>query len=213
MCFQLLKIKKCCFFIPLRYGLIVWGYVTLCINFIFLLAKIDNLDEMLKKDKPKDHSILYESFQLVMMLTDLGLVILFVVAAHMKHVKLLKISFIGNLTSVILYTLWCVYMFVKVSLMLQFLSMISSDKEETNSLIWLIVKAAVRSTIEILLKLYIMYLLRIEIKKLEASGVFNFVNKAAEATCKMECNVEMEKGMFQQIEENNNEEGQEDIII
>ncbi|XP_047997781.1 uncharacterized protein LOC125235305 [Leguminivora glycinivorella] len=99
------EFKRCCFCIPLRRGLIGWGYCKLVCN-ILTFAYIILLCSLIRRHSElqiKHIAVIIVLFAIV--ITDTGFNILFVVAGHRKSVKLLRVSHIYNMVSLALVIL------------------------------------------------------------------------------------------------------------
>ncbi|XP_061717821.1 uncharacterized protein LOC133525547 [Cydia pomonella] len=93
------QFKRCCFCVPLRRGLIGWGYCKLVLNvltFAYIIL-ICSLIARLSVLRFKDFAIITVIFATV--ITDTCFNIVLVVAGHRKSVKLLRVSYIYNLVS------------------------------------------------------------------------------------------------------------------
>ncbi|XP_063538700.1 uncharacterized protein LOC134747952 [Cydia strobilella] len=99
------QFKRCCFCVPLRRGLIGWGYCKLVLNvltfaYIILLCSLIRRYGVLRF---KDIAIFIVVIAIV--ITDTCFNIGLVVAGHRKSVKLLRVSYIYNLVSLSLVML------------------------------------------------------------------------------------------------------------
>ncbi|XP_047028535.1 uncharacterized protein LOC124636476 [Helicoverpa zea] len=83
--------KKCCFCIPLRYGLLTWGYLKLISAsivlsfFIFILVGL--------ADYIRNDTLVIVIPIIAIMVTDIALHILCIVGAHKKNVRLLEVYY------------------------------------------------------------------------------------------------------------------------
>ncbi|XP_063384968.1 uncharacterized protein LOC134671128 [Cydia fagiglandana] len=93
------QFKRCCFCVPLRRGLIGWGYCKLVLN-VLTFAYVILICSLIRRHSFfsfKDIAIFIVIFAIV--ITDTCFNIVFVVAGHRKSVKLLRVSYIYNMVS------------------------------------------------------------------------------------------------------------------
>ncbi|XP_063625342.1 uncharacterized protein LOC134797052 [Cydia splendana] len=93
------QFKRCCFCVPLRRGLIGWGYCKLVLN-VLTFAYIILICSLIRRHSFfsfRDFAIIIVIFAIV--ITDTCFNIVFVVAGHRKSVKLLRVSYIYNMVS------------------------------------------------------------------------------------------------------------------
>ncbi|XP_063538327.1 uncharacterized protein LOC134747649 [Cydia strobilella] len=169
--------KRCCFCIPLRRGLVTWGYLKLALDLlglwlmIYLLAVISIL-----------HVILI--METVVFVMDMVFNILLIVGGHLKAVKLLKAAYIFSqvwLGLIILAFCWQTYSEVRRALILISYGM------EYEDLIVIALPGLSISFVQICLQIYLILLIRSEVLKLQDQSLeMQFSNPAAaEAQCTM----------------------------
>nr|XP_049700097.1 uncharacterized protein LOC110372132 isoform X5 [Helicoverpa armigera]XP_049700098.1 uncharacterized protein LOC110372132 isoform X5 [Helicoverpa armigera] len=156
--------KKCCFCIPLRYGLLTWGYLKLISAsivlsfFIFILVGL--------ADYIRNDTLVIVIPIIAIMVTDIGLHILCIVGAHKKNVKLLQIYYIYHIVLWVLTLISLIVMgFVmmkgihgRMVLQINFFNIFLSS----------------------VLQSYFLLLLRSQIMKLKTNIDFQYLNTTAE---------------------------------
>ncbi|XP_063365151.1 uncharacterized protein LOC134653689 [Cydia amplana] len=99
------QFTRCCFCVPLRRGLIGWGYCKLVLNVLMFayIILICSLIGSFSVFRFKDIAFIVVIIAVV--ITDTCFNIVLVVAGHRKSVRLLRVSYIYNLVSLGLVTL------------------------------------------------------------------------------------------------------------
>nr|XP_049700626.1 uncharacterized protein LOC110372129 isoform X1 [Helicoverpa armigera]XP_049700628.1 uncharacterized protein LOC126055446 [Helicoverpa armigera] len=185
MRFELPELKRFCFCFPLRYGLLVWGYFSLSITILFLYVRIVTLIVLLEHEEYPRRSIL------TCIYTALGLLdgvvnIIFIFAAHLKRVKLLKISLFCNIAFLSVYIIVVLYSIISL-LYLYYAKRDVKGLEGIQDSIELVLSVTAMPFLRILFELYALLLLWNEIKKLTRNDrPIMFMNRAAEVRCIME---------------------------
>ncbi|KAJ8719416.1 hypothetical protein PYW08_011591 [Mythimna loreyi] len=174
--------KRCCCCLPLRPGLLAWGYFKIIVDVLvipflvyFLLTSILISLSGLGHSKHLIWIILFAAIYFIiffMFITDLVVSIMFVIAAHKKNVKLIRAFYIY---SVVLFILSALLILVGV--------IITILKGLPNSVVissvtfvgWFLI---------LVVQGYFILLLRSEVIKLDAGSRFKFVNRT-EAQCMM----------------------------
>ncbi|XP_061718488.1 uncharacterized protein LOC133526030 [Cydia pomonella] len=169
--------KRCCFCIPLRRGLISWGYLKLALDLvaislvIYILTAISVL-----------HVILI--IEIVALVIDMVFNILLIVGGHLKAVKLLKASYIFSLVwlgMLVLGFFWQTYAEIRLALVLMSYGM------EYGDVVVIALPGLSISFVQICLQIYLILLIRSEVIKLQDQSLeMQFSNPAsAEAECTM----------------------------
>ncbi|XP_063625200.1 uncharacterized protein LOC134796936 [Cydia splendana] len=125
------ELKRCCFCLPLRRGLIGWGYTKLILNilaivysgFIMYIYATRSWRPMEVRD------FVIVAFIDFFILLDIAFGIIFIVAGHKKNVKLLQISYIYNMAWLVLVTLAnCFQLCINLSIAYRMWSYMDSRK-------------------------------------------------------------------------------------
>ncbi|CAB3227841.1 unnamed protein product [Arctia plantaginis] len=171
--------KRCCFCLPLRRSLIAWGYFKLFLAAILLLYCLVGLYQTINvflhiKYWILMHEIITLTVVIAVVLVDIIVHILFIVGAHKKEVKFLRVYYYYSLTLLglllLLYLYWIVLMI----------------RDRIYRYInFFIISAWAVMFLNLLIQAYVILLVRSEIVKLNNIGSFRFVNNAAEAECKL----------------------------
>ncbi|KAI5651434.1 hypothetical protein NE865_00678 [Phthorimaea operculella] len=92
MRFEIPLCKRCCFCVPLRYGLLVWSYLVLVPQALLLLAEIWSL-VLMERRLYYYHwtKVLRTMIYITLLSANIVLIFLLIVASHKKSPKLLKI--------------------------------------------------------------------------------------------------------------------------
>ncbi|KAJ0171684.1 hypothetical protein K1T71_012447 [Dendrolimus kikuchii] len=161
---ELPDVKRCCFCLPLRRGLLAWGYIRVALIMLlwmpigaityFSLGFTGRIDPTLV-------SII------LLLLTDFLFNISFLVAAHTKNFKLLRVYYY--------YMMVCSVVITIAILVLMGLSFSTRNSPKTLTV------GISLALLSLATQGYITILVRSEIKKLENSGQFQFVNNAAQS--------------------------------
>ncbi|KAJ8720020.1 hypothetical protein PYW07_012063 [Mythimna separata] len=176
--------KRCCFCVPLRYGLLTWGYCKLVIAIMVSIAMIVTLYSLVQMAMYYSnniyvmHHIVVISIVLVVLLIDIALNLVFIVGGHTKNVSLLRVYYIYNIV------LWALT--IALVLLMGVLMMPTVTPDHLFSYRgWLMLIDFASSFVNIVIQSYFLLLLRSEIVKLRSNCEFRFVNNAAEAECTM----------------------------
>ncbi|KAJ8720022.1 hypothetical protein PYW07_012065 [Mythimna separata] len=159
--------KKCCFCVPLRYGLLSWGYVKLGAAFIglaFYIIVVLALRRFLFVDSL---AITIVSVIALILITEITLHIVFIVGAHKKNVKLLQAYY---QYAVFMWILMIIMCFGSTSFLIW--TIFIDYGPDTGFLITLNVVAFVSS---IAVQTFLVMSLRSEIIKLRSNCPYRFV--------------------------------------
>ncbi|KAJ8719411.1 hypothetical protein PYW08_011586 [Mythimna loreyi] len=183
---------RCCFCLPLRYGLLAWGYFKLIADafiIVILTFMFINILYAMNLSTSTQYYIDQLNTEMtvsiitdVIFLTDFVVTIVFIIGGHKKNVKLIRVFYflsigmwVATFLLVCLTAVASLYVLFTAEHIYHFLQIIYTLLPFCFFLISLIVQT------------YFLMLLRSEIIKLRNSGEFRFVNNAAEAMCTMEC--------------------------
>ncbi|CAB3227852.1 unnamed protein product [Arctia plantaginis] len=174
--------NKCCMCLPLRYGLIVWGYfrlilasfVLVCISFI-----IERYVQLLRSENPVKHEVAISEYVVlclaaILVIADIMLGIIFIVGCYKKNTKLIRKYYHHNLFLLTLLIPLCLYIF-GIYLIDMIRSMPLLD------LTLYVITDFVGLFAYITIQIYIILLIRSEIIKLKKGSEYRFENKVAEA--------------------------------
>ncbi|XP_038212584.1 uncharacterized protein LOC119832860 [Zerene cesonia] len=171
------ELTKCCFCVPLRRGLLAWGYFKLVLNLTLIGFMGLHLYMIITR---QDHFPLFgililASINLVFV-TDATFQIIFIVGAHKKNYKYLRCYFRYNVVVLVTvfvcsviyasYALYSLGVFLFVILFIPF----------AIQLLLIIILYQ-------LVSFYFLVLSRSEFKKLKNNAKFEFVNQLEEARC------------------------------
>ncbi|KAJ8720026.1 hypothetical protein PYW07_012069 [Mythimna separata] len=187
--------KRCCFCLPLRYGLLAWGYfkifadVCLMLAIAYILAHIIMI-MMIYSTEDNLHQIYPELIiavvSITLFFTDLIVTIVFIVGGHKKNVRLMRVFYFLSMGMWVATLLLASYTIVTT---LQHFFKYNRRYTYLGD----ILMAACFYFVALVVQTYFLLLLRSEIIKLRSSVEFRFVNNAAEAECTMRCDeVEVE---------------------
>ncbi|KAJ8719399.1 hypothetical protein PYW08_011574 [Mythimna loreyi] len=193
--------KRCCFCVPLRYGLLTWGYFKLAIGLIVSISLIVTLYHLVEmaiyySNSYALHHIVVISIVLVILLVDIALNLVFIVGGHTKNASLLRVYYIYN---IVLWALTIALLLVMGVLMTPRLT--PDDFFSFRG--WLMLVDLSSSFVNIVIQSYFLLLLRSEIMKLRGNCEFRFVNNAAEA----ECTMNYKEGLVNEEKEMQDEKG------
>ncbi|CAH1637050.1 unnamed protein product [Spodoptera littoralis] len=178
--------KRCCFCVPLRYGLLTWAYiklVALAFLAIFftmhLYYMIRNYTVTPRVFNSRDlHDITVISVLFAICLIEFCFTLSFIVGGHKKNAKLMRVFYVYN---IVMWVLTLVLIMILVVSLLR--KMDPSHVFSYNS--WKFLVTTAHFFFTLLVQVYFMLLLRSEILKLEGKYGFSFVNNAAEGECTM----------------------------
>ncbi|KAF9823077.1 hypothetical protein SFRURICE_015557 [Spodoptera frugiperda] len=96
--------RRCCFCLPLRYGLLSWGYFRFVISGMFLVGlTIGFVGLVTAEDSYRElGSIIVVGILLLSTLTDFVLNFLFILGGHKKDVRLLKSYYVYSIVLCVL---------------------------------------------------------------------------------------------------------------
>ncbi|XP_045536951.1 uncharacterized protein LOC106708151 [Papilio machaon] len=178
MYFEIPNVTKCCFCIPLRYGLLAWAYFKLawCVFLTTLISiKLSTTIE-------KRHFAIELSIPLLYCLSlviEFIITTIFIIGAHKKNPKLLRVYYIYGMVFLGIIFLLCLLV-VGLSIF-EYISYMRFSFIVQN-----IYETSIFGTGVILFNLYLLSLVRSEILKLENNTQFSFQNIQNEPTCIME---------------------------
>ncbi|XP_063385539.1 uncharacterized protein LOC134671610 [Cydia fagiglandana] len=159
------ELKRCCFCLPLRRGLIGWGYTKMVLDILSMMYI--GFAICYYTSDPRRHletkTIVILTFIVICLLLDMAFGIIFIVAAHKKNVKLLQISYIYNMAWLVLVTLAnCFQLCINLSIAYRMWSYMDSRK-------YIILNLLTSSGIAfslIFVQIYLILLIRSEMLKL-----------------------------------------------
>ncbi|CAH0625273.1 unnamed protein product [Chrysodeixis includens] len=158
--------KKCCFCIPLRYGLLTWVYIKLIITVIMFLSLAVNVYDMDRFCYACKILIAIFVIILIFIFVDIILDIVFIVGGHLKNVRLLtyfyRYSFVIAVETILLavLTLLALLFAVKAPVSIYFLNLAIYG-------------------LGLFIQIYFILLLRSEIIKLRSNCPYRFVKNTA----------------------------------
>ncbi|KAF9823080.1 hypothetical protein SFRURICE_015560 [Spodoptera frugiperda] len=165
--------KRCCFCIPLRRGLLVWGYIKLLADLYFLTI-MSYILLILIAFSAYGQEFAGLVVVIAVFLLDFAMTIVFIIGAHKKIVKYMRLFYF---LSIAMLALTLLLVIIHICLL--------------SNYPWF------RSLVQI----YFIFLLRSEIIKLKNSCKFRFVNNTAEALCSMECEAQGVPAVLEAAEE------------
>ncbi|XP_026741732.1 uncharacterized protein LOC113503855 [Trichoplusia ni] len=180
--------KRCCCCFPLRYGLLVWGYIKLAIAALLIVS----IAMVIRSLTMAYHVYgLHErvfTFRLTVFIIFLFLVTLdfalstvFIVGGHKKNLKLLTVYYyysIGVWILSILFSLFIIstyFIYRGPYRSTSFYAVADNILECSSHFVSMVSQG------------YFLLLLRSEMLKLKSNCEFRFVNNAAQSECKMNC--------------------------
>lgn len=183
--------KRCCVCFPLRYGLFIWGYIKMILSAFFILvmsyALLHTCMMLGYNGNEKLWNRIYAdigitSVALTVFLTDNLLTMLFIVGAHQKNMKLLRVFYFF---SVAMWVVTILLTAMAVSLSIE--SWLSQYMSPRSFVINLLNFSAY--FVIIILQTYFLLLLKSEFIKLRSKREFKItvVNNPAEAKCTIKC--------------------------
>ncbi|XP_047508567.1 uncharacterized protein LOC125051970 isoform X1 [Pieris napi] len=171
-------LMRCCFCVPLRLGLLIWTYLKLILS-LFILTVFCIQAELVARMSNRHVPDGEKSFLVAMIM--FGTInslfqIAFIVAAHKKNYKIMRIYYIYNFVYIfiptILFIMFCIIVYSRLG---GFMIMLLSAMP--------FVIIIISIPIEFVLNIYLMLLVRSEFIKLRDSGQFEFFNHESEARC------------------------------
>ncbi|XP_026741740.1 uncharacterized protein LOC113503836 [Trichoplusia ni] len=190
---ELPEFKRCICCVPLRYGLVFWGYF----RFIQIIASFYSNVETIQLATEKE----YTSFRFIVTCITIALDsidfvinIIFIIGAHKKNVLLLKIYFYFSFGEFIIFCLLVIAIAIFFMYIYHILNKYGLGHFSPYSTSWKLLTNLIMLTGIILIQGYILLLVRSEIKKLSSNCQFRFVNNAAESDCMMQLEEGVENG-------------------
>ncbi|XP_063894692.1 uncharacterized protein LOC110372160 [Helicoverpa armigera] len=175
---ELPVLTRCCMCFPLRYGLLVWGYVRLCIGLLLLTSVTSGFIEVLTSEpKPDENRAVFLSVIgtiVVLTFNDVVLNALFIVGGHTKNVRLLRAYYIYSIT------LWVLMIVLYTFFTGQTFNFYRKFEEDKMLYLCIAVMDIIIYFGHIVIQLYSILLIRSEIVKLTNNCEFRFVNNAAQ---------------------------------
>uniref|UniRef100_A0A2A4JJH9 Uncharacterized protein n=1 Tax=Heliothis virescens TaxID=7102 RepID=A0A2A4JJH9_HELVI len=181
---ELPVLARCCICLPLRYGLIVWGYIRLCISLFLLTGVTTGFAELLNRERrPDEDRTLYLGIVgtvIVLTFNDIVLNILFIIGGHKKNLKFLRAYYIYSII------LWILMILLYILFTAQSFSWLQSLSGEENGMmyVWMVVLDFIVYVGHIAMQFYFILLIRSEVVKLTTNCEFRFVNHAAQLEMK-----------------------------
>ncbi|KAJ8720038.1 hypothetical protein PYW07_012081 [Mythimna separata] len=178
---ELPQFKRCCMCLPLRHGLIVWGYIRLVIGILLLIGVTKGFFELLalsKKETGYEKYVVLLGFFVILAGVDIVLNVVFIYAGHTKHLKMLRVYYIYS------FVLWILMIIMGLCLILYAVHVMQSHGMDFLHVL-IVLCDVVTFLAEILIQAYILLLVRSQFKKLTNNCEFQFENKATESACRM----------------------------
>ncbi|XP_050550539.1 uncharacterized protein LOC118267748 [Spodoptera frugiperda] len=199
---ELPTFKRCCFCVPLRYGLLTWAYLKLVAVVLLATFLAMYLYRIIRRYNripyPGDlHGMAIIGVLLVILLIEFCFTVTFVIGGHMKNLKPMRVFYVYNMVMVVI-TLGL--MMILVGLMLR-----DMDPSHVVSYYsWNFLLTMANFFFTLLVQIYFILLIRSEIFKLEGKYGFSFVNNAAEEECIMRGDTQIEEDWktIEDLEEN-----------
>ncbi|XP_075976812.1 uncharacterized protein LOC142977028 [Anticarsia gemmatalis] len=178
---------RCCFCMPLRYGLIVWGYLKLCMAGFILTGMsflLKYMIDMYQRSENKEKfymrydniDFLFTVVIIIVAAADIVLSLIFIVACHLKHLKLIKTYYFYSFFLLVLTAPLCLY---NLAWMI-FYGFGGYGEFHLNALLYSMTDGLILVAI-IAIQVYVLLLVRSEIRKLDCNYQFRFENLAARA--------------------------------
>ncbi|KAJ8719421.1 hypothetical protein PYW08_011596 [Mythimna loreyi] len=178
---ELPQFKRCCLCLPLRHGLIVWGYIRLVIGVLLLIGVTKGFFEVLamsKKEAGYEKYVVLFGFFIIVGGADIVLNVVFVYAGHTKHLKMLKAYYIYS------FFLWILMIIMGICLFAYAVHVMKLYEMDFLN-VWIMLCDLVTILCQILIQAYVLLLVRSEFLKLKNNCEFRFENKAVESACRM----------------------------
>ncbi|CAH2041662.1 unnamed protein product, partial [Iphiclides podalirius] len=176
------KITRCCFCLPLRYGLLVWAYLKMIWCILVTVLILEKILNTVRRMKPADTNITMEAVIAALFLFDIAITLVFIVGAHKKNPKLLRVYYkyaVGTTVIVFLF-----YLFGMAMQIFMYLSRWFNSPQFY--MIYDVFEIATFGTGTLLLNLYLLALIKNEILKLENSTQLSFYNHGSDSKCVLE---------------------------
>ncbi|CAH0726739.1 unnamed protein product, partial [Brenthis ino] len=168
---ELPMITRCCFCLPLRLGLLVWAYIkTISCTLLFSLLLYLLIDQCSRYSHISiSHMFMFQIPVLSLLITDITFHIIFIISAHKKEHRKMRLFYRYSIFSLIIYILGFI---ISTTLMI-------TDSYFMFAFIFGLFQLAIFMWI-IVIQMYVLILVRSEVVKLKRNMNFEFVNHAAE---------------------------------
>ncbi|XP_022827183.1 uncharacterized protein LOC111356904 [Spodoptera litura] len=179
--------KRCCFCMPLRYGLLSWGYFRFVISGLFLVGLTVGFVGLITAENGFRElvSIIVVGVLLLSTLTDFVLNFLFILGGHKKDVRLLRSYYVYSIVLCVLTIVLGIASSVHTMMMLKMFSF--SNSFDVSFYLWIMLVDTATFIAQVLIQIYFLLLVRSEIIKLRSNCEFRFVNLTAEGECTLKC--------------------------
>ncbi|XP_063625343.1 uncharacterized protein LOC134797053 isoform X1 [Cydia splendana] len=147
-------LTKCCCCMPLRKGLIAWGYFRMIITAAYLLVIVHEVGTQLTQVSAKGLAIVLAL--LSFLVTNMVFTVTFVIGAHKKNYKLLRLYYSFSIFALVVAIMgYFIFITLQVALTLQ--------DEEKYILGFPLIAVNISTVTSIFLDLYFLILIKIEI--------------------------------------------------
>ncbi|XP_045499736.1 uncharacterized protein LOC123697312 [Colias croceus] len=165
MRFEIPECRRCLFCMPLRYGVITFGYISLIFS-IFCIALeiflgIDDLEGVTRITYRGNDFLTRSWLAILLYLVDISFVIVLLFGAHMKQVRLLTVYYYYGITTTLA----------------SFLMITVTDLSRDS--MYVIVDVCF-IFVALVIHIYMLFMVRSMIKKLRQSSGLSFVNHVSE---------------------------------
>ncbi|CAK1583011.1 unnamed protein product [Parnassius mnemosyne] len=176
MYIELPQIKRCCFCVPLRYGLLVWAYIKMfwCL-FLGVVISVKLYQVPRHRMKNIKTEIVIMSLFDTIFIIDFVITFVFIVGAHKKNPKLLRLYYKYGLVSLVIIFLLCLVL-TGIDIFNYFYMIALQD----------VLDIATVCAAFVIFNLYLLSMIRSEILKLENNTQLTFVNHVTDPQCCME---------------------------
>ncbi|KAJ8720039.1 hypothetical protein PYW07_012082 [Mythimna separata] len=181
--------RRCCFCLPLRYGLLAWGYFKMIadvllfslmlyifVDALFMISLYGSNGRM----KHIYTELVISVIAVILFFTDFIVTIVFIIGGHKKNVRLIQVFYFLSMG-----------MWVATFLLASFTVIKTIENMVSHNTVYFMLGQTVMAScfyfVVLAVQTYFLLLLRSEIIKLRSIGEFRFVNNAAEAECTMRC--------------------------
>lgn len=183
------EFKRCCCCLPLRYGLLAWGYIKLMISLaifvvvtytvvIYIILMVAFHSTMILP-----HTMMAIFFDMIL-LVDIALTIVFLVGGHTKTPRLLRVFYIYSFVFLCISTL---LFMISTGFELYYIRHYTRSSREGYVPFGFVVQSKlIIGLTNIGIQVYVTLLTRSEINKLRNNSKFRFSNLATEAKCAMD---------------------------
>ncbi|KAJ8720028.1 hypothetical protein PYW07_012071 [Mythimna separata] len=182
--------RRCCFCLPLRYGLLAWGYfkmiadlfLIVSMSFVFVSTLFWMRAGAVNKytETQMCLELMIPMIAITLFFTDFIVTIVFIVGGHKKNVRLIRVFYFLSMG------MWVATFLLASCIVISALHHTLAYHHHYMSLIHVLLTFCFYFIV-LVVQTYVLLLLRSEIIKLRSSGEFRFVNNAAEAECTMRC--------------------------